>query len=867
MASLTLGEVVPNLEFDSTGGRMKLHDFVGDSWAVVFSHPGDFTPVCTTELGKIALRSGEFEQRGVKLIGLSCDSVEDHVAWIKDIEAYTPGAKVTYPIIADPSRDLAQKLNMLDPDLKDSNGRPLTSRALHIIGPDKKLKLSFLYPGSVGRNFDEVLRAIDALQLAADRQIATPSDWKKGDRVVVPPSLSEDEASKKFPGHETVELPSGKKYLRFTDLNLSSFPTFSPLSTAPSSGRTLRASRVRRDAPTAPARGPLHSDAVYLAPTRAGGARDRISEAGRHQFEAPECAGSGGEGESDMWMVGALVFFLLSGRPPFAVSSEAGVATAHGDAADSADVCSPPWPPMSAAARHFLSRLLCRLPAQRATPNEALGNAWVESMCAQALNEDHPVAPRPQQALPVGETRGGASAGRARGGRRARVCFREVEETERGDEEEEEERRGGASKAAYVEGWLAASGVRGGDDVEGGEGGPRGGSDGGAHDGEHDRRDGGGEAHAAQGFGSPTAHSEERRWQGGGGGGGTDTTQVGGDAGRGRGGVGGGGAVRAAAGVSFVLDECDFSAMLDRDHVSAVGNFATLPARLSRRADATNIASASSPPLPGRSMPPLPSLSSDSRARSSALPPRHSPDCTGAGGRRQLLPAGSRSMPHDSAGRATGSSGRAGSPEVSSDYAAALATASHRVERQLLSTLRAPRGSRSMVLTSTAPPAAASAMEGSGGWQSVDFSELVEPGPGGARSSGGAGEAVDVAQLVPLVQVGDHTVDNLLCDFDHLNATPPRPHPGSDAEPWPDGGSSSGRQWSAPSSDSGDLDLSAMDLNGPTDVGGAGGAGGEGPLGAEQSMIVDALGRRLLKSPMASPHPRRKHGRSSHVFC
>ncbi|CAI7893283.1 unnamed protein product [Closterium sp. NIES-53] len=218
MASLTLGEVVPNLEFDSTGGRMKLHDFVGDSWAVVFSHPGDFTPVCTTELGKIALRSGEFEQRGVKLIGLSCDSVDDHVAWIKDIEAYTPGAKVAYPIIADPSRDLAQKLNMLDPDLKDSNGRPLTSRALHIIGPDKKLKLSFLYPGSVGRNFDEVLRAIDALQLAADRQIATPSDWKKGDKVVVPPSLSEDEAAKKFPGHETVELPSGKKYLRFTDL-------------------------------------------------------------------------------------------------------------------------------------------------------------------------------------------------------------------------------------------------------------------------------------------------------------------------------------------------------------------------------------------------------------------------------------------------------------------------------------------------------------------------------------------------------------------------------------------------------------------------------------------------------------------------
>ncbi|CAI5474050.1 unnamed protein product [Closterium sp. Yama58-4] len=592
-------------------------------------------------------------------------------------------------------------------------------------------------------------------------------------------------------------------------------------------------------------------------------ARERISKAGRGHFEAPECAGSGGEGESDMWVVGALVFFLLSGRPPFAASSEAGAAAAHGDAADSADVCSPPCPPMSAAARHFLSRLLCRLPAQRATPNEALCNPWVESMCAQALDEDHPVASGAQQGVPLGGTRGGTSTGRARGGRRARVCFREVEETE-GGKEEEEGRRGGASKAAYVEGWLAASGVRGGDDVEGGEGDARSGSDGGAHEGEHDGRGGGDDAHAAQGFGSPTARSEERTWQGGGGIGGMGTTQGGSDTGRGRDGVGGGEVVRAAPEVSFVLDECDFSAMLDRDHAPAVGNFATLPARLSRsRADAANIASASSPPLPGRTMPPLPSLSSDSRARSSALPPRHSPDCTGAGGRRQLLPSGSRSMPHDSSGRA----GRAGSPEVSSDYAAALATASHRVERQLLSTLRAPRGSRSMVLTSTAPPPAASAVEGSG-WQSVDFSEMVEPGPGGARSSGGAGEAVDVAQLVPLVQVGDHTVDNLLCDFDHLNATPPRPHPGSDAEPWPDGGSSSGRQWSAPSSDSGDLDLSAMDLNGPVDVGGAGGVpSGEGPLGTEQSMIVDALGRRLLKSPMASPHPRRKHGRSSHVFC
>ncbi|GJP41699.1 hypothetical protein CLOM_g1347 [Closterium sp. NIES-68] len=612
-------------------------------------------------------------------------------------------------------------------------------------------------------------------------------------------------------------------------------------------------------------------------------ARQVITQAGRHHFEPPEGFGSGGDGESDMWVVGALVFFLLSARPPFVTSLEGAGATPRGEAAESADVCSPPWPPMSAAARHFLSRLLCRQPAQRATPNEALSNPWVVSMCAQAHEEERSQPPESERRVEAGAAGGGVGEGRAGAGRRgrargARVCFREVEETEGGEEEERVAgacRAGVSSKAAYVEGWLAASGAR-----VGGEGAARNGSDGGAQEGEQDTRDASDDSSAAQVFGSPAAHSGERRWQGGGGEGGKEATEGEEDAGRGGGGGGGRGSVRAAPEQSFVLDDVDFSSMLDLDHGGAVGNFATLPARLSRSRgecgpDGSANASASSPPLPGRSMPPLPSLASDSRLRSTAppsaaLPPRHSPDCMGAGGSRarQLLPSGSRSMPHEASGRAAGrsSSGRAGSPEVSSDYAAALATASHRVERQLLSTLRAPRGSRSMVMGGSASGPGPSALEGSS-WQTTDFSALVaaEEGSGGARSSGGAGEAVDVAQLVPLVQVGDHTVDNLLGDHPHHN--PAGARPGSDVDPWPDGGSSSGRQWSAPSSDSGDLDLAAMDLNGPADTGGAGAASGEGPLGTEQSMIVDALGRRLLKSPMASPHPRRKHGRSSHVFC
>ncbi|KAK9991996.1 hypothetical protein SO802_026981 [Lithocarpus litseifolius] len=217
MPGLTLGDTIPDLEADSTHGRIKLYDFIDDSWAIIFSHPGDFTPVCTTELGKMAAYAKEFEKRGVKLVGLSCDDVQSHKEWMKDIEAYTPGCKVTYPILADPNREIIKQLNMVDPDEKDSSGNQLPSRALHIVGPDKKVKLSFLYPASTGRNLDEVLRVLESLQKAAKHKVATPANWKPGDPVVISASVSNERAKEMFPqGFETADLPSKKDYLRFT---------------------------------------------------------------------------------------------------------------------------------------------------------------------------------------------------------------------------------------------------------------------------------------------------------------------------------------------------------------------------------------------------------------------------------------------------------------------------------------------------------------------------------------------------------------------------------------------------------------------------------------------------------------------------
>ncbi|XP_060205676.1 1-Cys peroxiredoxin isoform X2 [Lycium barbarum] len=218
MPGLTIGDDLPNLEVETTHGKMKLHDYVGDSYTILFSHPGDFTPVCTTELGIMAAYASKFTERGVRLLGFSCDDVQSHKEWIKDIEAYN-GHKVTYPIIADPKRELIKQLNMVDPDETDSTGQKVPSRALHIVGPDKKIKLSFLYPASTGRNMDEVLRVVDSLQKAAKHKVATPVNWKPGDPVVISPSVSNEQANEMFPqGYDTANLPSGKDYLRFTNV-------------------------------------------------------------------------------------------------------------------------------------------------------------------------------------------------------------------------------------------------------------------------------------------------------------------------------------------------------------------------------------------------------------------------------------------------------------------------------------------------------------------------------------------------------------------------------------------------------------------------------------------------------------------------
>nr|AAF12782.1 1-Cys peroxiredoxin [Fagopyrum esculentum] len=219
MPGLTIGDSIPNLQVETTHGSFKLHDFIGDSWVILFSHPGDFTPVCTTELGKMAKYEEEFTKRGVKLLGLSCDDIASHKEWIKDVEAFTPGSKVRYPIIADPKREVITKLNMVDPDEKDSSGSQLPSRALHIVGPDKKVKLSFLYPATTGRNMEEVVRVVESLQKAANDKVATPVDWQPGDEAVISPSVSDEEAKKMFPhGYRTVDLPSKKGYLRFTQV-------------------------------------------------------------------------------------------------------------------------------------------------------------------------------------------------------------------------------------------------------------------------------------------------------------------------------------------------------------------------------------------------------------------------------------------------------------------------------------------------------------------------------------------------------------------------------------------------------------------------------------------------------------------------
>ncbi|CAK9031857.1 Peroxiredoxin-6 (1-Cys peroxiredoxin) (1-Cys PRX) (Acidic calcium-independent phospholipase A2) (aiPLA2) (Glutathione-dependent peroxiredoxin) (Lysophosphatidylcholine acyltransferase 5) (LPC acyltransferase 5) (LPCAT-5) (Lyso-PC acyltransferase 5) (Non-selenium glutathione peroxidase) (NSGPx) [Durusdinium trenchii] len=229
---LLLGQEFPNFEADSSQGKIVWHDYINEKWAILFSHPADFTPVCTTELGTAAQLAPEFAKRNVVMAALSVDSAESHKAWIKDIIAHKElgGDDIPYPILADEKRDLAVKFGMLDPDEKDGTGMPVTARAVFIIGPDKKLKLSILYPATTGRNFDEILRVVDSLQLTAYQSVATPANWnvKGGASTVgggstdntdcmVVPSISDDEAKEKFKkGFTKAELPSGKGYIRYT---------------------------------------------------------------------------------------------------------------------------------------------------------------------------------------------------------------------------------------------------------------------------------------------------------------------------------------------------------------------------------------------------------------------------------------------------------------------------------------------------------------------------------------------------------------------------------------------------------------------------------------------------------------------------
>ncbi|XP_030767053.1 peroxiredoxin-6-like [Sitophilus oryzae] len=215
-----LGETFPNFFVKTTFGDMYLHDWFKDSWGVFFSHPADFTPVCTTELGRAVQLKEEFAKRNCKLIALSCDSVESHLLWEKDIK-YWAGrdSEFPFPIIADEDRELAIVLEMLDPSERDSKGLPLTARAVFIVDPDKKLRLSILYPATTGRNMNEILRVLDSLKLCDKYKVATPVDWKQGDEVMIQPTVSEEERKVLFPSMTSSSLPTGKNYIRKTFVN------------------------------------------------------------------------------------------------------------------------------------------------------------------------------------------------------------------------------------------------------------------------------------------------------------------------------------------------------------------------------------------------------------------------------------------------------------------------------------------------------------------------------------------------------------------------------------------------------------------------------------------------------------------------
>jgi len=207
MSTLKLGDTAPNFDAETSIGKINFYDYLGDSWGILFSHPADFTPVCTTELGAAAKYKDAFKKRNVKMIALSVDGVESHKEWIKDINE-TQHTKVDFPIIADEDKKISKLYDMIHPKADNT----LTVRSVYVISPDKTIKLMITYPASTGRNFDELLRVIDSLQLTADHKVSTPANWKKGEDVVISPSISNEEAKKMFPkGFKEV-----KPYLRLT---------------------------------------------------------------------------------------------------------------------------------------------------------------------------------------------------------------------------------------------------------------------------------------------------------------------------------------------------------------------------------------------------------------------------------------------------------------------------------------------------------------------------------------------------------------------------------------------------------------------------------------------------------------------------
>jgi len=208
--SIRINDDAPDFTADTTEGTLSFHEWKGDSWAVLFSHPKDFTPVCTTELGAVAGLKSEFDKRGVKVIGLSVDPVDSHGEWAGDIKDVT-GNELNFPLIADPTHEIAEKYDMLPASAGTDLAEVLTVRSVYVIGPDNKIKLSLTYPASTGRNFDELIRVIDSLQLTAKHSVATPANWKQGEDVIIANSVNDEDAKAKFGSYD-----AKKPYLRVT---------------------------------------------------------------------------------------------------------------------------------------------------------------------------------------------------------------------------------------------------------------------------------------------------------------------------------------------------------------------------------------------------------------------------------------------------------------------------------------------------------------------------------------------------------------------------------------------------------------------------------------------------------------------------